>query len=111
MSGQIPDEQITASSESLPDWITGAARLLNPVSGWAPLVGQEWSKRPWLQVDLGREQMLRGVVLQGVREGPFGGPAFVKRFQLATSLDGHAWNFVTAHNTDQPQARTQTFLW
>uniref|UniRef100_UPI00358EFCDD neuropilin-2-like n=1 Tax=Myxine glutinosa TaxID=7769 RepID=UPI00358EFCDD len=103
MSGQIPDEQITASSESMPDWITGAARLLNPISGWAPLVGQEWSKRPWLQVDLGREQMVRGIMLQGVREGPFGGPAFVKRFQLATSLDGHVWNFVTADNTDQPQ--------
>ncbi|XP_008851060.1 lactadherin isoform X1 [Nannospalax galili] len=90
----IPDRQITASS-SYKTWNL-------PVFGWYPHYGrldrqgkinawtaQSNSAKEWLQVDLGTQKQVTGIITQGARD--FGHIQYVASYQVAYSDDGVQW--------------------
>ena len=76
----IPDSHIQASSFSAPDRLPKYARLDGP-SHWQ--ANDSYSNH-WIQVDLGYQTMVTGVVTQG--DGGVGGNStdFIKSFSVST---------------------------
>lgn len=57
--------------------------------------------RPPLQVDLGQDKMVSGVVIQGGKHRDRN--VFMKRFRVGHSLDGEDWTIVKEDNTTKPK--------
>ncbi|XP_006970096.1 lactadherin isoform X2 [Peromyscus maniculatus bairdii] len=93
-NNSIPDSQITASS---------TYRTWNvPAFGWYPHFGrldkqgkinawtaQSNNDKQWLQVDLGTEKEVTGIITQGARD--FGNFQYVASYKVAYSNDGVQW--------------------
>nr|XP_008249942.2 lactadherin isoform X1 [Oryctolagus cuniculus] len=90
----IPDKQITASSS----YKTWGLRAF----GWYPFYGRldkqgkfnAWTAQSndaseWLQVDLGSQKRVTGVITQGARD--FGHIQYVAAYKVAHSNDGRNW--------------------
>ncbi|XP_056277312.1 neuropilin-1a-like isoform X2 [Pseudoliparis swirei] len=104
VSGQISDAQIGASSYADRGWVAENARLLTGRSGWTGQQTKQPFKNEWLQVDLGQDKMVSGVVIQGGKHRDRN--VFMKRFKVGHSLDGDEWTVVKEDNTTKPK----TFL-
>ncbi|XP_029970069.1 neuropilin-1a-like [Salarias fasciatus] len=101
VSGQISDAQISASSFADRGWVAENARLLTGRSGWTGQQTKQPFRNEWLQVDLGQDKMVSGVVIQGGKHRDRN--VFMKRFKVGHSLDGEEWTIVKEENTTRPK--------
>ncbi|XP_078668821.1 lactadherin-like isoform X1 [Branchiostoma floridae x Branchiostoma belcheri] len=97
---KIPAEQLTASS-ALPGAEASRGRLnYKAVSGgegaWVP---ERQDRGQWIQVDLGRDLVVGGVVTQGSDDEA--NPGFVTSYKLSYSLTGDYW--ITYSNVTAPE--------
>ncbi|KAL1774430.1 lactadherin isoform X2 [Sigmodon hispidus] len=103
-NNSIPDSQITASS-SYKMWNLRAF-------GWYPHLGrldmqgkinawtaQSNSNKEWLQVDLGTQKQVTGIITQGARD--FGHIQYVASYKVAHSNDGVQWTEYEEHGTSK----------
>uniref|UniRef100_A0A3P8NDD7 Neuropilin n=1 Tax=Astatotilapia calliptera TaxID=8154 RepID=A0A3P8NDD7_ASTCA len=104
VSGQISDAQISASSYADRGWVAENARLLTGRSGWTGQSTKQPFKNEWLQVDLGQDKTVTGVVIQGGKHRDRN--VFMKKFKVGHSLDGEEWTMVKEENT----TRVKVFL-
>uniref|UniRef100_A0A3Q2PI92 Neuropilin 1 n=1 Tax=Fundulus heteroclitus TaxID=8078 RepID=A0A3Q2PI92_FUNHE len=101
VSGQIADGQISASSFADRGWVAENVRLLTGRSGWTGQQYKQPFKNEWLQVDLGQDKMLSGVVIQGGKHRERN--VYMKRFKVGHSLDGDSWTVIKEENTTRPK--------
>uniref|UniRef100_A0A3Q2D2C7 Neuropilin n=1 Tax=Cyprinodon variegatus TaxID=28743 RepID=A0A3Q2D2C7_CYPVA len=101
VSGLITDNQITASSHTDRSWVPENARLLNSRTGWTLLPQPQPFTNEWLQVDLGEEKLVKGLIIQGgkYRENK----VFMKKFRLAHSNNGSDWRMVHDTSGNKPK--------
>uniref|UniRef100_A0A8C8I9Q2 Neuropilin n=1 Tax=Oncorhynchus tshawytscha TaxID=74940 RepID=A0A8C8I9Q2_ONCTS len=101
VSGLITDAQITASSHTDRSWVPENARLLTSRSGWTLLPQPQPFTSEWLQVDLGEEKLVRGLIIQGgkYRENK----VFMKKFRLGYSNNESDWKMVQDANSNKPK--------
>ncbi|XP_061110695.1 neuropilin-1a-like isoform X2 [Conger conger] len=102
VSGLIPDSQISVSQAER-GWAAEGARLLTGRSGWTP-PGAPPGAAPgalWLQVDLGEERLVTGLLLQGAKQRE--NRLFTKKFRLAYSNTGLNWTHVLDHGGAKPR--------
>ncbi|KAL0965989.1 hypothetical protein UPYG_G00289130 [Umbra pygmaea] len=100
VSGQITDAQITASSQTDRGWVPENARLLTGRSGWTQHPTRQPFKNEWLQVDLGQDKMVTGLIIQGGRYRDKN--VFMKRFKVGYSSNGSNWTMVKENNSAKP---------
>nr|XP_056713098.1 neuropilin-1 [Euleptes europaea] len=92
VSGLITDSQITASSEVDRNWIPENARLITSRLGWAlPPTTHSYTKE-WLQIDLGEEKIVRGIIVQGGKHRE--NKVFMRKFKIGYSYNGSDWKFI-----------------
>uniref|UniRef100_A0A096M1I3 Neuropilin 1 n=1 Tax=Poecilia formosa TaxID=48698 RepID=A0A096M1I3_POEFO len=101
VSGLISDPQINASSFADRGWVAENVRLLTGRSGWTGQQTKQPFKNEWLQVDLGQDKILSGVVIQGGKHHDRN--VYMKRFKVGHSLDGENWTIVKEENTTRPK--------
>ncbi|KAM4728835.1 neuropilin-1a-like [Anableps anableps] len=104
VSGLIADAQINASSFADRGWVAENVRLLTGRSGWTGQQTKQPFKNEWLQVDLGQDKMLSGVMIQGGKHRDRN--VYMKRFKVGHSLDGESWTIVKEENTSRPKIFT-----
>ncbi|XP_023661755.1 neuropilin-1a isoform X1 [Paramormyrops kingsleyae] len=102
VSGMISDGQITASSHMERTWVSENARLLIGRSAWTlPPQAQPYVNE-WLQVDLGQEKLLRGLIIQGGKHRD--NKVFVRKFRVGYSNNGSDWKMIqNASGTGKPK--------
>ncbi|XP_060104144.1 neuropilin-1 isoform X2 [Heteronotia binoei] len=92
VSGLITDSQITASTAVDRNWIPENARLITSRLGWAlPSTTHSYTKE-WLQVDLGEEKIVRGIIIQGGKHRE--NKVFMRKFKIGYSYNGSDWKFI-----------------
>uniref|UniRef100_A0A4W4F2Y9 Neuropilin n=1 Tax=Electrophorus electricus TaxID=8005 RepID=A0A4W4F2Y9_ELEEL len=101
VSGLITDDQITASSHIDRSWVPENTRLLTSRSGWMLLSQSQPYTDEWLQVDLGREKLVRGLILQGGKHRE--NKVFMKKFRLGYSTNGSDWKMVVEAGSSKPK--------
>ncbi|XP_067342547.1 neuropilin-1a isoform X3 [Channa argus] len=92
VSGMITDNQITASSHTDRSWVPENARLLTSRTGWTLLPQPQPFTNEWLQVDLGEEKLVKGLIIQGGKHRE--NKVFMKKFRLSYSNNGSDWRMV-----------------
>ncbi|XP_054846707.1 neuropilin-1 isoform X2 [Eublepharis macularius] len=90
VSGLITDSQITASSEVNRNWIPENARLITSRLGWA--LPPTTHTKEWLQIDLGEEKIVRGIIIQGGKHRE--NKVFMRKFKIGYSYNGSDWKFI-----------------
>ncbi|CAM9555264.1 unnamed protein product [Lampetra fluviatilis] len=106
LSGRIQDAQLQSSSQRGLNWAPSSARLLSSAYGWAPMPphGASHPVGEWLQVELGGRHTVRGIILQGAKSGTVpDNRLHVRKFRLATSLDGETWEMISEDDSDLPK--------
>ncbi|KAM3860860.1 neuropilin-1a [Diretmus argenteus] len=101
VSGLITDAQITASSHTDRSWVPENARLLTSRSGWTLLPQPQPFTSEWLQVDLGEEKLVKGLIIQGGKHRE--NKVFMKKFRLGYSNNGSDWRMVLDANGNKPK--------
>uniref|UniRef100_A0A668AW40 Neuropilin n=1 Tax=Myripristis murdjan TaxID=586833 RepID=A0A668AW40_9TELE len=101
VSGLITDSQITASSHTDRSWVPENARLLTSRSGWTLLPQPQPFANEWLQVDLGEEKLVRGLIIQGGKHRE--NKVFMKKFRLGYSNNGSDWRIVQDASGNKPK--------
>ncbi|XP_044280884.1 neuropilin-1 isoform X2 [Varanus komodoensis] len=93
VSGLITDSQITASNEFERNWIPENVRLITSRVGWAlpPPTTHTYSKE-WLQIDLGEEKIVRGIIVQGGKHRE--NKVFMRKFKIGYSYNGSDWKWI-----------------
>ncbi|XP_072859051.2 neuropilin-1 isoform X1 [Pogona vitticeps] len=93
VSGLIPDSQITASNEFDRNWLPENARLITSRVGWAlpPSATHTYGKE-WLQIDLGEEKIVRGIIVQGGKHRE--NKVFMRKFKIGYSYNGSDWKWI-----------------
>lgn len=104
VSGLISDAQITASSKVDRNWVPENARLITSRSGWAlpPTTNHPYAQE-WLQVDLGEEKVVRGIIIQGGKHRE--NKVFMRKFKIGYSNNGSDWSMIM----DATRKRPKTF--
>ncbi|XP_078519461.1 neuropilin-1 isoform X2 [Lissotriton helveticus] len=104
VSGLISDAQITASSKVDRNWVPENARLITSRSGWAlpPTTNHPYAQE-WLQVDLGEEKIVRGIIIQGGKHRE--NKVFMRKFKIGYSNNGSDWSMIM----DATRKRPKTF--
>lgn len=107
VSGLIPDTQITASSHTDRNWVPENARLLTSRTGWTLLPQPQPFSKEWLQVDLGEEKRVKGLIIQGGmhRENK----VFMKKFRLGYSSNGSDWRMVMDPSGSKPKVGLSSY--
>uniref|UniRef100_A0A8C7XX70 Neuropilin 1 n=1 Tax=Oryzias sinensis TaxID=183150 RepID=A0A8C7XX70_9TELE len=104
VSGQITDAQVSASSYADRGWVAENARLLTGRSGWTGQQIKQPFRNEWLQVDLGQDKMVSGVMIQGGKHRDRN--VFMKKFKVGHSQDGDHWTFIKEENTTRAKVFT-----
>nr|AAR89616.1 neuropilin 1b [Danio rerio] len=116
VSGQISDSQISVWPSAERGWLPEQARLLTGRTGWVVAHPQGLVKNQSLELDLGAQRMVTGLVLQGGKYRDLN--IFIKRFRVTYSVNGTDWNhileensnkvkvFIGNQNHDTPEVRT-----
>ena len=104
VSGLITDNQITASSHTDRSWVPENARLLTSRTGWTLLPQPQPFTNEWLQVDLGEEKLVKGLIIQGGKHRE--NKVFMKKFRFGYSSNGSDWRMVMDANGNKPRVRT-----
>ena len=89
-SGNVTSVQFTASSFN--GSFVAANAILNQKGAWVPAISDQ---HQWLQIDLLRQVLVSGVVLQGSPDIE----AWVTTYHVEYSLDGFSWDLVNDENT------------
>nr|DBA25116.1 TPA: hypothetical protein GDO54_012686 [Pyxicephalus adspersus] len=102
VSGLIPDTQITASSQFDRNWIPEFARLVTSRSGWAlpPSNNHPYTKE-WLQIDLGEEKTVSGIIIQGGKHRE--NKVFMRKFKIGYSNNGTEWEMIMDSSRNKPK--------
>lgn len=92
--GRIPDSAFSASSVERPD--TAPERLrLNSATAWSASTSD---KEPWVQVDLGKDVVIRKIATQGKR----GAGQHTKTYMLSSRADGETdWVMYKEDNVEK----------
>ncbi|KAF3836150.1 hypothetical protein F7725_028708 [Dissostichus mawsoni] len=101
VSGLITDSQITASSHTDRSWVPENARLLTSRTGWTLLPQPQPFTSEWLQVDLGDEKLVKGMIIQGGKHRE--NKVFMKRFRISYSNNGSDWRMVLDSSGNKPK--------
>ncbi|RXN34766.1 neuropilin-1a-like protein [Labeo rohita] len=116
VSGQISDSQITAWPSPERGWLPEQARLLTGRTGWVVAHQQGLGKNQSLELDLGAQRIVTGLILQGGKYRDMN--IFIKRFRVTYSTNGTDWSqileessnrvkvFIGNQNHDTPEVRT-----
>ncbi|KAG8138824.1 hypothetical protein E2320_001625, partial [Naja naja] len=93
VSGLITDSQITASNELDRNWLPENVRLITSRIGWAlpSPVGHTYTKE-WLQIDLGEEKIVQGIIVQGGKHRE--NKVFMRKFKIEYSYNGSDWKWI-----------------
>ena len=89
-SGNVTGGQLTASSVN--GNYQAANAILNQEGAWIPLTNDQ---NQWLQIDLHRQILVSGVVIQGRPDVK----SWVTRYQFEYALDGISWENVADEST------------
>lgn len=105
VSGLIADSQITSSTKVDRNWIPELARLVTSRSGWAlpPIPADQAYTKQWLQIDLGEEKIVRGIVIQGGKHRD--NKVFMKKFKIGYSYNGNEWEMIMDSSRNRPKVR------
>lgn len=103
VSGLITDAQITVSSHTERTWMPENARLLTSRSGWGLLPQPQPYVDEWLQVDLGEEKLIRGLIIQGGKHRD--NKVFMKKFRLGYTNNISDWKMVMDATGNKPKVR------
>ncbi|XP_051970638.1 neuropilin-1a isoform X3 [Xyrauchen texanus] len=101
VSGLITDAQITVSSHTERTWVSENARLLTSRSGWTLLPQPQPYVDEWLQVDLGEEKLVKGLIIQGGKHRD--NKVFMKKFRLGYSSNGVEWKMEMDATGNKPK--------
>ncbi|MGH0127089.1 UNVERIFIED_CONTAM: hypothetical protein FKN15_068735 [Acipenser sinensis] len=101
LSGLITDGQITASNFADRNWVPENARLLTSRSGWALQPQALPYTKEWLQVDLAKEKLVRGLIIQGGRHRE--NKVFMRKFKIGYSNNGSDWKMIIDANGNKPK--------
>lgn len=101
VSGLITDNQITASSHIDRNWVPENARLLTSRTGWTLLPQPQPFASEWLQVDLGEDKLVKGLIVQGGKHRE--NKVFMKKFRLGYSHNGSDWRMVLDTSGSKPK--------
>uniref|UniRef100_A0A8C1U5C8 Neuropilin n=1 Tax=Cyprinus carpio TaxID=7962 RepID=A0A8C1U5C8_CYPCA len=99
VSGQISDSQITVWPSAERGWLPEQARLLTGRTGWVAAHQQNVVKNQSLELDLGAQRMVSGLILQGGKYRD--GNIFIKRFRVTHSPNGTDWNHILEENSNK----------
>ncbi|KAI1901374.1 hypothetical protein AGOR_G00033740 [Albula goreensis] len=101
VSGLISDSQITSSSsQSDRSWLPENVRLLTSRTGWT-LVTHQALKNAWLQMDLGEEKLVRGLIIQGGKHRE--NKVFMRKFRVGYSNNAINWTMVMDESGVKPK--------
>ena len=89
-SGNVTGDQLTSSS--FDGSFQAANAILNQEGAWVPATNDQ---NQWLQIDLHRQLLVSGVVIQGTPDSE----GWVTRYQVKYALDGVSWETVSYENT------------
>ena len=89
-SGYVTGEQLTASSFN--GSFKAADAILNQKGAWVPAT---YDQNQWLQIDLHRQILVSGIVMQGRSDVQ----KWVTRYRVKYALDGVSWEDVTDKST------------
>ena len=96
-SGLVPDENMSSSSIYGMSCRAHFARLhLSHVEGWCPQKKRKFSKKEFLEIDLGRHRVVVGVQTMG--SGKY--QEWVESYYVYTSSDGKEWDRRSAVKKD-----------
>ncbi|KAK2105154.1 Asparagine-rich protein (ARP protein) [Saguinus oedipus] len=116
VSGLISDAQITSSNQGDRNWLPENSRLVTSRSGWALPPAPHSYINEWLQVDLGEEKIVTGIIIQGWKHRET--KLFMRKFKIGYSNNGSDWkmimddskhkakSFEGNNNYDTPELRT-----
>lgn len=104
VSGLISDSQITASNQGDRNWMPENVRLVTSRSGWALPPASHPYTNEWLQVDLGEEKVVRGIIVQGGKHRE--NKVFMKKFKIGHSHNGSDWKMIMDDSKRKAKVRT-----
>ena len=98
--GTITDAQISSSIHLAATYRPCYARLNLYVDGdkqgWIPYYYTRTDQ--WLLIDLHRQTLITGIVMQGQYKGSHSSPHWTKTYKVSISLDNTDWKYVTDEN-------------
>ncbi|KAL4624646.1 neuropilin-1a-like [Arapaima gigas] len=100
VSGAISDAQISVSSQGDRGWMPENARLLTSRSGWTLQQHQNF-RNEWLQVDLGQEKHVTGLIVQGGKLREL--KVFTRKFRVGYSSNGTNWTLLQDEHGNKPK--------
>uniref|UniRef100_A0A7N4NHY4 Neuropilin 1 n=1 Tax=Sarcophilus harrisii TaxID=9305 RepID=A0A7N4NHY4_SARHA len=103
VSGLISDSQITASNQGDRNWMPENVRLVTSRSGWALPSAPHSYTNEWLQIDLGEEKIVKGIIIQGGKHRD--NKVFMKKFKIGYSNNGSDWKMIM----DESKRKTKSF--
>ena len=89
-SGKVTSDQFTASSFN--GSLIAANAILNQKGAWVPATNDQ---HQWLQIDIHRQVLVSGVVIQGRPDREI----WVTTYHVEYALDGVSWELVKDENT------------
>lgn len=99
VSGQISDSQISVWPSAERGWLPEQARLLTGRTGWVVAHPQGPVKNQTLEIDLGAQRMVTGLILQGGKYRDVN--IFIKRFRVTYSTTGTDWSHIQEENSNR----------
>uniref|UniRef100_A0A8C2AP39 Neuropilin n=1 Tax=Cyprinus carpio TaxID=7962 RepID=A0A8C2AP39_CYPCA len=99
ISGHISDSQITVWPSAERGWLPEQARLLTGRTGWVVAHPQNLGKNQSLELDLGAQRMVTGLILQGGKYRDVN--IFIKRFRVTYSMNGTDWSHILEKNSNK----------
>ncbi|XP_038611523.1 neuropilin-1 isoform X5 [Tachyglossus aculeatus] len=103
VSGLISDSQITASNQADRNWMPENIRLVTSRSGWALPPAPHPYGNEWLQIDLGEEKIVKGIIIQGGKHRE--NKVYMRKFKIGYSHNGSDWKMIT----DDSKRKTKSF--
>lgn len=105
VSGLISDSQITASNQGDRNWMPENIRLVTSRSGWALPPAPHPYINEWLQVDLGEEKIVRGIIIQGGKHRE--NKVFMRKFKIGYSNNGSDWKMIMDDSKRKTKVRSR----
>lgn len=105
VSGLISDSQITASNQGDRNWMPENVRLVTSRSGWVLPPAPHPYVNEWLQVDLGEEKIVRGIIIQGGKHRE--NKVSMRKFKIGYSNNGSDWKVIMDDSKRKAKVRSR----
>lgn len=105
VSGLISDSQITASNQGDRNWMPENIRLVTSRSGWVLPPAPHPYTNEWLQVDLGEEKIVRGIIIQGGKHRD--NKVSMRKFKIGYSNNGSDWKMIMDDSKRKAKVRSE----